>query len=34
MIGLGIAGSLLAVGGVIALSGRRNRRLQRLRTTP
>jgi hypothetical protein len=30
-IGLGIAGSLLAVGGIAALTSRRSRRLQRLR---
>lgn len=33
-IGLGIACSLLAVGGIVALTRRRSRRLQRLRATP
>ena len=33
-IGLGLAGSLLAVSGFIALTGRRSRRLRRLSVTP
>jgi hypothetical protein len=33
-IGLGIAGSLIAVSGIVALTGRRSRRLQRARTAP
>jgi hypothetical protein len=33
-IGLGLAGSLLAVSGILALIGRRSRRLHRLSLTP
>ena len=33
-IGLGLAGSLLAVSGIVALTGRRSRRLHRLSVTP
>ena len=33
-IGLGLTGSLLAVGGIVALTRRRSRRVQRLRATP
>ena len=33
-IGLGIAGSALAVGGMVAFTGRRHRRVQRVRATP
>jgi hypothetical protein len=33
-IGLGLAGSLLAVSGIVALTGRRSRRLRRLSVTP
>lgn len=33
-IGFGIAGSLIAVSGIVVLTGRRSRRLHRLRATP